>query len=154
MTTATLCGAPAKVGVTFHRYVQRNRSRHISNEHSTLQSTIPGYAGLGGSGCYANHIDLIRNDDDEEQLKKVEDQLDPGADDEEAVEAATYELSKHHIADEDGEERDRYEDEESDRGNDAEQEAIEEDLQMIDVEEDDQIIRSDWTTSDLLFQQQ
>ena len=80
---------------------------------------------------------MIRNDEDEEPLKKAEDQLDPGADDEEAVEAATYELSKHHIADEDGEERDRDEDEESERGEDTELESIKEDLHMIDAEEDD-----------------
>ena len=30
---------------------------------------VPGYAAIGGSGCYSNHIDLIRNEDDEQHLK-------------------------------------------------------------------------------------
>ncbi|CAF1099528.1 unnamed protein product [Rotaria magnacalcarata] len=54
--------------------------------------TVPGFAGIGGSGAYANHIDLIRDEEDEKQLDNV------GSD--EAVETVTYELSKNEIQDE------------------------------------------------------
>ena len=108
---------------------------------------VPGYAGLGGSGCYSNHIDLIRNEDDERHLKDAEEDLGTAATDEEAVEEATYELSKNQI--ENGEEEENgtssychEEEKESDgeEDNNSEDEIIEEleeDMRMIDHDAED-----------------
>jgi len=96
---------------------------------------VPGFAGLGGSGCYSNHIDLIRNEEDEQRLKEVEDRIDERANDEEAVEEATYELSKNEIDDKEEEDSTNCHEDESDEKvyeNDPDLEQIEEDLQMID----------------------
>ncbi|CAF1466197.1 unnamed protein product [Adineta ricciae] len=98
---------------------------------------VPGFAAIGGSGCYSNHMDLIRNEDDEESLKYTEDNVDESAD----AEEATYELSKNRDNN-DEEESDRRENESEgssapsdDENDDVEDEIIsqiEEDLQMID----------------------
>ncbi|CAF1102304.1 unnamed protein product [Rotaria sp. Silwood1] len=63
-------------------------------------STVPGFAAIGGSGCYANHIDLIRTEEDEQQC---EDRVGETVDDDEAVKGATYELSKNQIDDQEEE---------------------------------------------------
>ncbi|UJR23232.1 hypothetical protein I4U23_026251 [Adineta vaga] len=103
---------------------------------------VPGFAAIGGSGCYSNHIDLIRNDDDEERLKDVEDRVGELADSEEAVEEATYELSKNKVDDEEESyQRDDGSDEKSSSSSDNDEEdeiisQIEEDLQMIDSEDE------------------
>lgn len=98
---------------------------------------VPGYAGIGGSGCYSNHIDLIRNEEDEQRLKDAEDRIGAAATDEEAVEQATYELSKNQI--EDDQEEDNgysYNREEEDDNNfgaeDNDDPPYEEEIVMID----------------------
>ena len=105
---------------------------------------MPGYAGLGGSGCYSNHIDLIRNEDDEPRLKDVEDRIDENMDDEDVVAEATYELSKNKYAggdnDDDEDTPSNHEDESDEREEPDERREeehhhhrdIDEDLQMID----------------------
>lgn len=97
---------------------------------------VPGYAGIGGSGCYSNHIDLLRNEDDEERLKDVEDRIGVSADDEEAVDQATYELSKNRLDDnEESYHRDDGSDDKSGSSDDNVEEIlsqVEDDLQMID----------------------
>lgn len=115
--------------------------------HFSMLST-PGYAGLGGSGCYSNHIDLIRTEDDEPRLKDVEDRIDENMNDEDVVAEATYELSKKKYAggDDDEDTPSNHEDEsdereEPDERSDEEEEEedhrdIDEDLQMIDSELD------------------
>ena len=105
---------------------------------------MPGYAGIGGSGCYSNHIDLIRNEDDERRLKDVEDRIDENLDDEDIVAEATYELSKNKYANDDDDEdtpsnheNDSDEREEpNEREDEEEHRDIDEDLQMIDSELD------------------
>ncbi len=103
-----------------------------------FQSDIPGYAAIGGSGCYSNHIDLIRNEVDEQQLKDVEDRIDETGDDEEAAEEeATYELSNNEI--EDREDRFDYRERERRDTEDRSDEDdifshIEDDLRMIDCD--------------------
>ncbi|CAF1305095.1 unnamed protein product [Adineta steineri] len=79
---------------------------------------LPGYAGIGGSGCYSNHIDLIRNEDDEMKLKDVEERIGYTADAEEAVDEATYELSKHKYEKEEEEEGSDYHDDHNESDND------------------------------------
>lgn len=98
---------------------------------------VPGFAAVGGSGCYSNHIDLIRNDEDEQRLKDIEDNMGVNADDEEAVEEATYELSKNQIDNDDDDDNNRKDEDssdssDSDEDKDPDLEQIEEDLQMID----------------------
>ena len=68
--------------------------------------------------------------------------MGPDADHEDAVEEATYELSKNRIENEEREERDPDDDDDDDDHEhggerDEEREAIEEDLRMIDGEDDD-----------------
>jgi DNA-binding ferritin-like protein len=84
---------------------------------------VPGYAAIGGSGCYSNHMDLIRNEDDEQQLKDVEDHLNETANDEEPIEEVTYEVSKNEINDKEDSPNYNY---------NADLAEIEEDLHMID----------------------
>jgi len=105
-------------------------------------SDVPGYAGLGGSGCYSNHIDLIRNDDDEQRLKEVEDRIGETANDEEALEEATYELSKNEIDDKEEESRSHHENGSDDK-EDRSEESYEEDRELEQIEEDLQMIDSD-----------
>ena len=102
-----------------------------------LKMDVPGFAAVGGSGCYSNHMDLIRNEDDEESLKYSEDNVDESAD----VEGATCESSENgDINDEEKSDHRENESEESsassgDENDDVEDEIIsqiEEDLQMID----------------------
>jgi DNA-binding ferritin-like protein len=84
---------------------------------------VPGYAAIGGSGCYSNHMDLIRNEDDEQQLKDDEDHLNETANDEEPIEETTYEVSKNEINDKEDSPNYNY---------NADLAEIEEDLHMID----------------------
>ncbi len=84
---------------------------------------VPGYAAIGGSGCYSNHMDLIRNEDDEQQLKDDEDHLNETANDEEPIEEVTYEVSKNEINDKEDSPNYNY---------NADLAEIEEDLHMID----------------------
>jgi len=84
---------------------------------------VPGYAAIGGSGCYSNHMDLIRNEDDEQQLRDVEDHLNETANDEEPIEETTYEVSKNEINDKEDSPNYNY---------NADLAEIEEDLHMID----------------------
>jgi hypothetical protein len=107
----------------------------------SIQMNAPGYAGIGGSGCYSNHIDLLRNDDDEEQLKDVEDHVGLSADPEEAVEEATYQLSKNTIDDNQGESYPRY-DESDDKSKSSDDDDPEDDI-LSQVDDDLQMIDSD-----------
>jgi len=89
---------------------------------------IPGFAAMGGSGCYADHLDLIR---DEQQ---VEDRIGETADDEGPI----YELSKNEIDDkrEEREATNTYENDDKEdeiyQDDDPDFSAIEDDLKMID----------------------
>jgi len=100
--------------------------------------TVPGYAGLGGSGCLSNHIDLIRNENDEQRLKAVEEQTGGIIDDEVAVEVAKYELNKE-SDDEDETTKSYHENkkDDSDDNEDSKFRQMKEQFGMIDDEEPD-----------------
>jgi len=54
---------------------------------------LPGFAGLGGGGCYSNHIDLLRTDEDAIKLKEIEDGNSDGHENhEQMIEHANTEL--------------------------------------------------------------
>ncbi|CAF2452744.1 unnamed protein product [Rotaria sp. Silwood2] len=99
-------------------------------------STVPGFAAIGGSGSYANHIDLIRTEEDEQQL---EDQVGETVDNDEVVEGVTCELSKNEIDDQEEEEIPNYRNE----ANNSEENYDNDNVDLLDIEKDFKMIDSD-----------
>ncbi|CAF1225141.1 unnamed protein product [Rotaria sordida] len=99
-------------------------------------SIVPGFAAIGGSGSHSTHIDLIRTEEDEQQF---EDRIGETVGDDEAVEQATYELSKNEIDDQENEEIPNYRND----NDDIEQNYNNDDQEYSDMEKDFKMIDSD-----------